>query len=214
LAAARHKPFPDFPAVSRHRIPAKLQSQIPAFVLVVLALTLSAPWTGVLAASQPHAGGDSWWPAIAKATNFAVLVGVLVYFLRGPVGTYFKTRTETIRRDLVEAAKLRTSAESQLAAVRARVESLPGELEALRRRGQEELAAERTRMKDATARERDQLIERTRRDIERQVRLARRTLTEHAARRAMDLARVRVERQITPEDQARLIDRYVSEVRA
>jgi F-type H+-transporting ATPase subunit b len=199
--------------VSRHRFPAKLQSPIPAWLFLVLALTFSAPWTGAVAAAQPHGAADSWMPVIAKIVNFSILVAVLVYFLRGPVGTYFRTRSESIRRELVEAATLRTSAETQLAAVRARAESLPAELEALRRRGQEELAAERERMTDATARERHQLVERTRRDIERQVRLARRMLTEHTALRAMELARTRVERQITPDDQTRLIERYTSEVR-
>lgn len=157
---------------------------------------------------------DSWWPAIAKTFNFALLVGILVYYLRSPISGYLQGRRDTIRKDLTDAAALRSTAEKQLTDVRARLAQLPGELDALKRRGQEELAAEAVRMKDATAREREKLIDRTHREIDTQARVARRELVEHTAELAMKLARERVERDITPADQDRLIDRYASGVGA
>jgi len=167
------------------------------------------------AATSAEAHHESGWGAtIAKAVNFAILVGVLTYFLKKHVVGYLKSRSETIRKDLVDAAGLRTTAEQQLAEVRTRLAALPAEIDTLRRRGQEELAAERVRLADATAQEKVKLLDRTQREIDSQFRVARRTLTEHAAELAMSLARKRVEREITPEDQARLIDRYASEVRA
>lgn len=211
-AGARHSLFSDLQSVSRHQFPAKPQNQVTTILVLVVSLVVSAPWTDALAASASEEGGGGW-PVIAKIVNFAALVGLLVYFLRRHVALYFRTRSDAIRRELVDAAALRTSAEQQLAAVRARIASLPAELEALGRRGQEELAAERVRMQDATAREREQLVERTGRDIDRQFRLARRALVEHTAVRAMALARARIERQITPDDHARLIERYSAEVR-
>jgi F-type H+-transporting ATPase subunit b len=165
-------------------------------------------------AEQQAEANDSWWPAIAKTFNFAVLIGILVYYLRKPISGYLQGRRDTIRKDLVDAATLRSTAEKQLAGVRAKLAQLPAELEALTRRGQEELAAEAVRMKDATAREREKLIDRTHREIDAQSRLARRALVEHTAELAMKLARERVERDITPADQDRLIDRYASGVGA
>lgn len=157
---------------------------------------------------------DGWAPTIAKAVNFAALAGLLVYFLKSPIASHLRTRGETIRKDLVDAATLRQTAEEQLAGVRARLTALPAELEALRRRGEEDLAAERIRMADATAREKQHVIERTRREIDLQFRVARRRLLEHTAELSMRLARSRIERDITPEDQTRLIDRYAAEVQA
>ena len=127
---------------------------------------------------------------------------------------YLRTRGETIRRGLTDAAALKASAEAQLAQVRVRLSALPAELDALRRRGQDELADERVRLADATAREKQRLIDRTHREIDLQFRIARRQLLEHSADVAMRLARARIERDITPEDQTRLIDTYASEVRA
>jgi F-type H+-transporting ATPase subunit b len=156
----------------------------------------------------------SWGPTLWKLANFVILVGVLVYFLRGPIVGYLRGRGETIRHDLVEARKLRESAEKQLADVRSKLEKLPAELEALRVRGGEELEGERVRMQEATARERELLLERTRKDIDLRFRLARRELLTHTADLAMRLARTRIEHTITDEDRVRLVDRYAEEVRA
>ena len=153
-------------------------------------------------------------PTIAKLVNFAILVGALVYFLKTPVGTYLRTRSETVRRELVDAAALRSEAERQLSDVRSQLAALPAELESLRRHGEEELVHERARMKAATEKTREQLLERTRRDIDFQFRQARRQLVEHTADVAMKLARRRLEQTITPDDQARLIDQYTAEVRS
>jgi F-type H+-transporting ATPase subunit b len=179
----------------------------------VLLCLIAVPELVLAAASAAEEGHDSWMPTIAKAVNFAALAGILVYFLRAPIATYLRTRGETIRKDLVEAATLRSSAEGQLAGMRTKLAQLPGELEELQRRGQEELAAERGRMKEATAREREKLLERTRREIDLQFRLARRSLVEHTAELATSLARTRLEHTITADDHRRLIERYASEVR-
>jgi F-type H+-transporting ATPase subunit b len=162
-------------------------------------------------AGEEHGG---WSATIAKAANFAMLAGVLVYFLRSTVVTYLNTRGETIRKDLVDAAALRTEAQEQLTGIQARLGTLPAEIEALKRRGQEDLAAERVRLAEATAREKERVLQHTRREIELQFRIARRQLLEHAADLSMTLARRRIERNITPADQARLVDRYAAEVRS
>lgn len=167
--------------------------------------------TGI-ADERHEAEHGSLLPTIAKAVNFAALLGVLVYFLRTPIAQYLAGRRETVRADLVTAKTLRTSAEEQLRQVRERLTELPAEIEALRARGTDDLANERVRLTEATAREREKVLETTRRDIERQSRLARRELTQFTADLAMSIARRRIETAITPADQQRLIERYAKEV--
>jgi F-type H+-transporting ATPase subunit b len=179
----------------------------------LLLLVIAMPDVALAAAAAAEEGHDSWMPTIAKIFNFAVLIGILVYFLKAPIAGYLRSRGETIRKDLVESAALRSSAETQLSSMRAQLAKLPAELEELKNRGREELAAERVRMKDATAREREKLLERTRREIDLQFRLARRELLEHTADLSMSLARQRVEQVITPDDHRRLIEQYAAEVR-
>jgi F-type H+-transporting ATPase subunit b len=160
--------------------------------------------------SEAHEAG--WLPTIAKVVNFAALAGLLAYFLRTPLSQYLVDRHGAIRRDLTEAQSVRAAAEAQLVTVRARLAELPDELRALEARGREELAHERERMKAATAAEREKLLERTRREVDLQFRVARRDLLEHTAGLAMSLARTRIAETITPDDQARLVDRYAAEV--
>jgi F-type H+-transporting ATPase subunit b len=83
----------------------------------------------------------------------------------------------------------------------------------MKKRGDEELAAEKVRLANATAAERTRVQEQTRREIELTSRLARRELMLHSANLSMTLARKRIERDITADDQARLIDSYKPEVR-
>lgn len=183
-------------------------------VLAQSAAPAAAPETHNAATASAAEHNDSWMPTISKAFNFAVLVAILVYFLKSPTVTYLQTRSAAIRRELDEAAALRTSAERQLAEIRAKLAGLPAELDALRTRGQDELAGERIRLAEATRREKERLLEQTRREIDLQSRVARRELLEHVADLAMRLTREAIERDMTPADQARLIDRYAAEVHA
>lgn len=167
-----------------------------------------------LFAAEENASSHEWTMLAGKIVNFAILVGALVYLLRSPIVGYLKNRGLAIRKDLADAAAVRAAAETQLSSVRSRLAGLPAELDLLRRRGEEEVAGEQRRMKEAADQERQHLIDRARRDIDIQLRVARRMLLEHSAELAVSLTRDRVQREITSDDQARLIDRYASEVHA
>lgn len=165
------------------------------------------------AAEAEHAGN----PIVevgAKLLNFGLLVGVLIYFLRAPIGAYLESRSAQIRQDLVTAAEMRAAATAQLADIEKRMQELPAELEALKRQGAEDVKAEQARITQTAAEERTRLLEQTRREIDMRMRIARRELTEHAAVLAVDVAEARIRRTITPDDQMRLVDRYATQLAA
>jgi F-type H+-transporting ATPase subunit b len=200
-----------------------------AALLLVLALGVATPAHAVgqeaPAAAPQHdaahaAAGEGeeaheagWLPTIAKAFNFAVLIGVLVYFLREPLSNYLNTRVTRVREDLVTAAAIRETARRQIAEIHSKLSGLPAELTALRGRGAQEIAAERIRIEEAAQVERQRLLEQTRREIEMHARVAKRQLVEFAATQAVNVATQRIKQTITPEDQARLVDRYASQLR-
>jgi F-type H+-transporting ATPase subunit b len=152
---------------------------------------------------------DLFWPVV----NFAVLCGVLYYFLKTPLTTYLADRGQAIRRDLVDAAALKAAATAQLEEIDRKLKALPGEIETLRARGQAEVQAEEQRIAQQAVAERDRLLEQARRDIDVQVRLAKKALTEHAADLALGIASERIARETTPADHARLVDRYLQQVK-
>ncbi len=171
------------------------------------------------AASQHDAGATAEAPheqtplqTVAKLANFAILAGVLVYFLRTPTAAYLASRATTIRSDLVAASEMRATATAQLADIERKLQTLPAELEALKRQGAEDVVAEQARIAQAAAVERERLIQQTRREIDTRLRVARRELTEHAAQLAVQVAEARIKRTITPEDQLRLVERYTTQL--
>jgi len=158
----------------------------------------------------PH--DEGWMPTVAKVVNFALLVGVLGYFLRAPLAGYLTGRIAKVREDLVTAAQTRETASRQLAEIDAKLKALPGELEALKRRGADDILAERARIEKAAEIERQRLLEHTRREIEMRMRIARRELLELTANLAVGVATERIKGSITPDDQARMVDRYAAQL--
>jgi F-type H+-transporting ATPase subunit b len=195
----------------------------PLRACVWVAILVVVAWAPNLVAQEAHtaaAGHEAaaehamtMWQTIAKLANFAVLAGVLVYFLKSPIAEFLASRVTQIRQDLVAAAELRASATAQLAEIDRKLQTLPAELAALKAQGEQDLRAEQARLASAAALERERLLAHARREIEMRLRLARRELTEHAAQLAVGLAEQRIRRSITPDDQLRLVDRYTAQLR-
>ena len=149
------------------------------------------------------------WPV----ANFIIFIGVIYYFANKPLKEYLASRSATIRKDLVEAAELKATATAQLATIEQKLQALPGELNTLRTRGAEDIKAEEARIAAAAVADRERLLEQTRREIELQVRLAKKEILEHAADLSVQLATERIKKDVTPEDQSRLVDRYLDQVK-
>ena len=165
------------------------------------------------AVSEDEAHGESPWALTGRIFNFALLAGTLIYLLRNPLARYLTGRREQVRADLDAAEQMKRAAAAQMSEMDARLAALPGELETLKARGREEIAAEEDRIRTLAERERVRLLEQARRDLDQRVRLAERELVEHAAALAIGVAEGKIRRQITDEDQARLVDRYLTQVK-
>ena len=168
----------------------------------------------MMLAEQAAEGGHDIVGIIARLFNFAILAGTLVYFLKSPIAKYLVDRGTQIRSDLVKAADMRTSAAAQVAAIEQKMAALPGELDALRKTGAEEVAAEEARIRQIAEAERARLHEQARREIDSRLKLAERELVARTADLAVAVAAKRVKSTITAEDQARLVDQYLTRLAA
>ena len=163
-------------------------------------------------AREAHGSEHAVRDTIAKLLNFAVLVGVLVYFLKTPLAGYLSRAARRFGR--ISSPRRRCGApRPQLEAIQQQIAALPAELAALKARGEEDVRAEQVRIAEAAQGERERLLDQTRREIEMRLRLARRELTEYAAELAVSVAQERIKRTITPEDQLRLVDRYTTQLK-
>jgi F-type H+-transporting ATPase subunit b len=208
------------------------------FALLLVPILLTAP-VGAHAQGEPSSGGEAraaapqatpetattaetheeaeheegLLPVVARLVNFAILVGTLIYLLRAPATKYLNDRGTQIRSDLVNAAEMKQTAAAQLEEIDRRMKALPGELETLRSQGAQEIVAEEARIRAAAAAERDRLLEQARRDIDHHVKIAERELVSHAADLAVGVAAERIKNTITDDDQKRLADRYVQQLK-
>jgi F-type H+-transporting ATPase subunit b len=136
-----------------------------------------------------------------------------VYLLRSPFAAYLQDRSTQIRSDLTNATAMKREAAAQIEEIERKMKALPGELETLRVLGAQEIAAEEQRILKAAAAERDRLLEQARREIDLQVKVAERDLVSHAADLAVGVAAERIKHNITDDDQKRLVDRYVQQLK-
>jgi F-type H+-transporting ATPase subunit b len=195
------------PASTRRSIPAhRLCAQT---VLGVLAVTLYA---GVASAAG---GGDDHNPvveAIWEGVNLALLLGVIVYFGRGPISAYFATRRDGIKTELSDAAELLSQAEQRNAELQRRLVDLSSEIEDIRenasRRADEE--AERI-LADAGA-----SAERIRTDaraaVDQELRRAQAALRDEAADLALEIAGRKLDENVSEGDRERLIDEFITRI--
>ena len=151
---------------------------------------------------------------VARLVNFAILAGTLWYLLRSPIAKYLADRGTQIRSDLVNAAELKQTAAAAIEEIDRKLKALPAELEALRAQGAQDIATEEARIRAAAAAERERLLEQARREIDVQVKVAERELVMHAADLAVGVASERIKKNITDDDQRRLLDRYVQQLKA
>ncbi len=150
-----------------------------------------------------------WLPRLA---NFAILAGVLFYFLRKPVRDMFRNRSAEIAKAMQESKDARERAMAALAD--------------MERKAREMDAETRTMIVDAQVRgEKDKqaLVEEGRklvRDIQEQVKIgvdievqkAKADLAIEASRLAVDLAEGKIKDTITGQDHARIVKDYIASV--
>jgi len=150
-----------------------------------------------------------FWP-MPVVPNFILFVGLMVYFLRGPVIEYFRARTQRLREGLQAGARARADAAALRATLTRDIENLP----ALRA----QLVAD---MRAAAEVERDNLLTmgrkgaaRIRTDAEllaqHETLAARQALREELITHAVEEATALVRRAIGPEDQERFVRDFVA----
>jgi len=110
---------------------------------ITTALLLALPSLS-LASAGGESGRDPWVSLGLKFVNFAILAGMLFYFLRKPVRQALADRHEGIRKALEDARKAKEEAEAKTSEYRQRVANLQQEIDQLR----EQIQVEAERQKE------------------------------------------------------------------
>ncbi|HTV53959.1 MAG TPA: ATP synthase F0 subunit B [Terriglobia bacterium] len=141
--------------------------------------------------------------------NLIILVGVLVYLLRKPVGQFFSQRSEDIRKGLEEGRRALAAAQEQLSAAEEKLHRLEQEIGALKESARKEMAAERERTHRAAEAETGRILASARSMIHSATQAAKVELKLFAVRQATDLAEKMIRERLNEQDQSRLVNRFL-----
>jgi len=158
--------------------------------------------------SGAHPGGGvhvPWGEIIKQAINFLILAGVLVYFLRKPLSSFLKERSELLRRAIDDAAKARAEAAEKLAAIEARTAKLADEIAAMNAKVDVDAAAEARRLQETATVEISRIRAQSEFTGEQEVKKAREELRQEASLLTARAAEELVRKTLSPEDQDRLV---------
>jgi F-type H+-transporting ATPase subunit b len=165
------------------------------------------------------AGVTPWWNypgfELWKFVNLALFIGCGLYLHRRfgrPIREALRARGEGIKRDLQTAQEERDQAFAKLAEVESRFEKLDAEVAAIKEKARAEADAEKARLKAATEGEIAKIREQAKREIESAGKAARHELRKFAAEESVRLAEEMLEKEIRPEDDARLTSLTVNEL--
>jgi F-type H+-transporting ATPase subunit b len=189
----------------------KLTSAVLALAVVACAVLI--PFLAMASEGGGHAdSGAVLKDFLYRCFNFALMVGLLVYFLNKPARKGLKNRTTEIEKTLADAQAAKDAAEAKYQEYSQKLakatEEIAGITEAIRREGELErqkiLAAARD-MAAKIEREADNKAAGV-------VTKARAEIREEAARLAVELAEELLKKQISTNDQKRLVDEYMQKV--
>ena len=178
------------------------------------------PMLGIMTASTAFAssGGHAeehytfvadWLPLLV---NFAIIVGLLVYFLRKPVRDMFRSRTETIAKAMEESKDARERAVAALADMERKTREMETETRALIAEAQARGEKDRQALVEEGKKIARDIQEQVKTGTDIEVQKAKTELAAEAALLAVDLAEGKIKSTITKQDHERIVKEYISSV--
>ena len=154
--------------------------------------------------------GLPFW--IWKLANMLLFLGLLVWFLRGPIATAFASRTAAIRAAADEARDRRLKADQMAKDIQARLAQLENEVKAIHERAQQEGDRQKRELIAAAEAEAQKILQSARNEVENRLKHARHELTEYAGQLASERAEAILRDKITDADQKKLFEESLREV--
>jgi F-type H+-transporting ATPase subunit b len=145
--------------------------------------------------------------AILELVNFAILFSALGWLLKKKLPLFLRSRSERLKKQLVDARAATEDANHRLHAIEERLAKLDGEIIAMRQSSEREVNHEEERFRKQLEAEKDRIVTMAEQEIDNASHSARRDLKRFAADLAVDTAEQRI--RMTPELDQRMIDEFL-----
>lgn len=147
-----------------------------------------------------------------QSVNLVLFLGLLVWLLRKPIAQFFRNRQQDVADSVKKADEEKSRAEALAREIAERLSKIEGEIEALRVHAREQAEAEEKEIAARAVEEAERVAARSRTELDARVRSARNELTAYAADLAVELARDLVKKNVTPDDEKRILAEGVKEL--
>ena len=170
--------------------------------------------TASLAMAASDGGGSTWtpWLLMWRVINTLALIGLLIYFVKKPLVSFFEERKSAIVRELEEAKLKRDEAISLIEDYKTKMAGMEQELAKMS--AELKKAAESDSQKLVVAAEHlsAAMVESAKMTAEQEVRKARILLKNEAVELAMTMAEALIKEKINDHDRKRIVEDYLVKV--
>jgi F-type H+-transporting ATPase subunit b len=168
-----------------------------------------------VAAEEAQATGLLNNTTLWRVINLLIFAIFLVYILRSKIriGQVFDKRASSIVKQLEQARRDKQEAQERLAELEARLGRLDQEVAEIRAEAERDSAREEERIKQAAAADAEKIRNAAQREIEGAMKAARTELQAFVAEQSVALAEGIIRREIRPEDNTRMINEFIDDLR-
>jgi F-type H+-transporting ATPase subunit b len=177
----------------------------------------------ILILAETEKSGDGWWknaepylnyPGFEawKFINLAIFIAIMVYLLKKPLTTAFKTKREAIRAELIKAEEERQAALAKLTSAEAKLARVGMESDSIVERAQQEAEAEKARIAGETEDEVTKLRKQAASEIERKSQQVTAELRRFSAEESIRLAEEKIKQNINPAKDAQLVKANIQSI--
>ena len=201
-------------AVARRRLPfARTLAVLGSAALGITALGSAVLGSAAVAwaEGEGEAHGDPWMAIVWKAVNFAVLAGLLWYFLRKPAGKALREAAQRAKQTLEDARAGAVAMEQKYNDQRRNIENLRTELERLRDEARAETAVEAERLKHDAQAAADRMTAQVQTQVEQARKQALQSIRAELAEEAVRTAERLIRQKLDEPAQRRLLDAQIRE---
>lgn len=189
-----------------------MRSKITSIVLTILLVVLLGGIAQASGDAHPVAGGLLLKDFLYRVLNFALVVALLVYFLRKPIKKGLSGRSEGIEKALADAKKAKEEAEAKFAEYDLKLAQATAEIAEISAAIQREGELEKQKIIENAKEMAIKIGQEAERAADLEVGKARRELQQEAAQLAISIAEDLLKKNFTKNDDTRLIDEYLQKV--
>jgi F-type H+-transporting ATPase subunit b len=150
-----------------------------------------------------------------RVINLVIFILILIYILRSKIriGKVFEDRAASIVKELEQAKRDKQEAEARLSELETRLGRLDQEVAGIRAEAERESEREAERVRQAADADAEKIRLTAQREIEGAMKAARTELRAFVAEQSVAMAEGIIRREIRPEDNTRMLNKYVDDLR-